>query len=134
MIGTVTEEDLEAMLDTDPDLEARVIPDGFDHLAIDSAAPPDTRMTSGPNVVFVANFAYQPNLDAARYLCREIMPGVLAHEPGCRLFLVGNAPARDLTELDDERVVVTGRVPRSPPISARQMSSLALSGSEEASR
>jgi polysaccharide biosynthesis protein PslH len=65
----------------------------------------------------VANYAYQPNVDAAVYLLTQIYPRVLASEPECELELVGAEPPRELTELAGRvgKARVTGRVPAIHP-------------------
>lgn len=112
-IGAVTNDEADAMMEAAPDLDVRVLPDGFDHLAPRGTTPlPDATV---PTVVFVANFAYQPNVDAAQYLCRRVMPLVRARRPDVRLMLVGNAPPPTVWDLGCDDVIVTGRVPDVSP-------------------
>jgi polysaccharide biosynthesis protein PslH len=60
--------------------------------------------------VFVANFAYGPNVDGALWLCRDVFPRVRAFVPGARLMLVGNHPPAEVRALAGPGVTVTGRV------------------------
>ncbi|MDQ3915755.1 MAG: glycosyltransferase family 4 protein [Actinomycetota bacterium] len=92
-----------------PGLDVRLVPDGVDHLP---AAVPAAGRDPANAVVFAANFGYQPNVDAALYLCDEIWPRVERRVPDARLLLVGNAPPEEVVALGRRRsVVVTGRVP-----------------------
>jgi glycosyltransferase involved in cell wall biosynthesis len=77
----------------------------------DERAPPTPSPLGRPLLVFVGNFAYEPNLDAARFLCAEILPRVRAAVPDVRLALVGTSPPPELEQLaQDGEIVVTGRV------------------------
>lgn len=72
-------------------LSTAVVPDGCDHLVVagaDRAEPTD--------VLFVGNFGYEPNRDAAAVLCGEIMPLVRQRRPGTRLRLLGNGAVERL--------------------------------------
>jgi len=47
------------------------------------------RLPELPRIVFSANFEYHPNIDAVRFLVREIWPQVRRRHPDLRLRLVG---------------------------------------------
>jgi sugar transferase (PEP-CTERM/EpsH1 system associated) len=71
---------------------------------------------AGPNLVFVGVMDYPPNVDAAVWFAREILPRVRRRHPQARLLIVGarpNATVRALATLDGVRV--TGFVEASPP-------------------
>lgn len=69
-----------------------------------------------PNsIVFTGGFSHQPNVDAALWLCREIMPHLRALSPGVRLNLVGSFPPADVLALACDDIGVTGRVPAVEP-------------------
>lgn len=114
-LAAVTEDDRSAMLAVAPGLEVRVVPDGAP--ARSPALPRRPAQVAGPLAVFVANFAYQPNADAAVHLCRDVWPSVLERVPGAGLYLVGNAPPPEVTRLARRArsVTVTGRVPSVEP-------------------
>jgi glycosyltransferase involved in cell wall biosynthesis len=65
--------------------------------------------------VFVANFAYEPNVDAAHWFCAEILPRILECVPEAHAVLVGNEPPPGVLELRCEHVEVTGFVPSVRP-------------------
>jgi polysaccharide biosynthesis protein PslH len=120
--ATVTEEDRRTLLADMPFADVSVVPDGFDHdctlqPAPEPPTPPRPAPGRGRRVVMVANYAYQPNVDAAVYLLTQIYPRVLASEPECELELVGAEPPRELTELAGRvgKARVTGRVPAIHP-------------------
>lgn len=62
------------------------------------------------DILFVAGFAHPPNVDAACWLVREILPRVWARHPRVRVHLVGSSPAPEVRALANERVLVTGYV------------------------
>ncbi|QDA58463.1 glycosyltransferase [Thermomonas aquatica] len=62
------------------------------------------------DLLFVAGFGHPPNVDAAVWLVREIMPKVWERMPEARLSLVGSNPTADVLALAGERVEVTGFV------------------------
>ena len=66
---------------------------------------------NSPTVLFVGNFAYEPNVDGALYFCRDIFPLILKDVPNVKLFLVGNAPPSEICSLRSNRhIEVSGRV------------------------
>lgn len=71
------------------------------------------------DVVFVGGFPHRPNVDAALWLAREIMPLVWKEEPKARLLLIGTAPPPEVTALAGERIIVTGQVPDLAPYFAK---------------
>jgi glycosyltransferase involved in cell wall biosynthesis len=111
MIGTVTHEDRAAIVDTTRGLDVRVVPDGADHLqAPEANTSPDPR-----TVVMVANYAYSPNDDAARWFCDEIVPRLRRRVPDAKVVLVGNEPSFEIRSRACDALVVTGQVPRIEP-------------------
>jgi hypothetical protein len=72
-------------------------------------APPEMQGTS---LVFVGTMDYRPNVEAAVYFAREILPLVRERLADARFVVVGAKPAAAVKELArSTHVVVTGRVP-----------------------
>jgi glycosyltransferase involved in cell wall biosynthesis len=117
MCGAVTREDLAVMEEALSPAHVRLVPNGFDHLAAGGLQPRSAQVRATGKVVFVANFAYQPNVDAALYLGEAIWPLVTRRVPKAQLLLVGNAPPPGVQALAMEfpTVKVTGRVPDVTP-------------------
>jgi O-antigen biosynthesis protein len=62
-------------------------------------------------LLFVGNYAHRPNVDAVRYLAREILPEVHRREPEARLIIAGpHAPADVRRLAEDSRISVPGFV------------------------
>jgi polysaccharide biosynthesis protein PslH len=111
------EDDMETMHALDPSLRMTLIPIGFDA----DAYAPDPAATRDPNLImFHGAMGYAPNVEAADFLAREILPLVRAELPRARLALVGRDPAERVLALaalpgvevtggvDDMRAWLTG--------------------------
>lgn len=72
-----------------------------------------------PSLVFEGNLGFLPNVDAACYLARQILPLVRRVFPETRLYLVGREPHPSVRSLAGPFVTVTGRVPDIRPFLAR---------------
>lgn len=115
----VSEPDRDELLSLNPALKVDVIPNGVDTYHF---KPRPVRRI--PALLFVGNYEYAPNVDAALRLATEIFPAVKARVPEARLWLVGNAPPTELLALQKDSglkhaVRVTGRVPDVRPYLAR---------------
>lgn len=63
------------------------------------------------DVVFCGNMRYEPNIRAARYLAKDVMPLVWAEEPRARLLIAGAYPKHNVNELAADNITVSGSVP-----------------------
>jgi polysaccharide biosynthesis protein PslH len=95
------------LLRLNPHLRVEVISNGIDldYFTGRTAQP------ENPTLLFVGNFEYAPNVDAAQVLAKQILPQVRQHIPAARLLLVGNAPPPEIQALADDHITITGRVP-----------------------
>ena len=85
----------------------------------------ESSFTARHDVLFVGGFKHPPNVDAALWLTREIMPLVWHDAPDARLILVGDDPTEEVQALSaDDRVDVTGYVPELGPYFERACVSL----------
>src|SRR5262249_60621283 len=73
----------------------RVAPNGVDGAAFPYR--PDGRPPA--RLVFAGNLGYFPNVDAAAWLARDVLPRVRAAVPAAELRLVGARPARPVRAL-----------------------------------
>lgn len=72
-----------------------VIPNGVDLGRLRPAPLP-----AEPRVLFPATLSYQPNVDAAQWLCNEIWPRIRSAVPGATLVLAGRDPGPTVRELE----------------------------------
>jgi len=87
-----------------PDADIRALPNGAD---TDFYRPGSVAPAAAPRplIVFTGQMDYAPNVDAAAWFAREVLPLV----PGATFAIVGRNPAASLKA--SERVLVTGEVP-----------------------
>lgn len=111
----IAEKDRDMLLALQPRLAVDVIPNGIELGRFPWQGGGRDRQT----LLFVGNFAYRPNQDAARLLSERIMPEIWRQMPQAQLQLVGNDPSEWMLKLADSRILVTGRVPAVQPYLAR---------------
>ena len=70
-------------------------------------------ITDDTSLIFVAGFNHPPNIDAAQWLVREILPLVLAARPDVHLNIVGSNPSREVLALANDNISVHGYVTES---------------------
>ncbi len=81
----MSEPDALALRRSHPGVAPVVITNG-----IDAARFLPSDVSHAPTMLFVGSYAHTPNLDAAEFAAREILPRVRAHVPDARLCLVGH--------------------------------------------
>nr|MCR4873536.1 glycosyltransferase [Bacteroidales bacterium] len=86
--------------------EIVVIPNGVDFSKYSHEEVPKTH-----DLIFSGNMNYPPNVDAAVYLAKEILPELRKRHPEVRLMLAGAEPAKKVRALQNDHVTVTGWVP-----------------------
>ena len=115
-IQVFTSRDAQAVVALAPDLAERVRVNPF---GIELPAPLGADLEETGHVLFVGNFTHPPNVDAALWLGRSIMPALRKCYPGVRLTLVGIYPPRSVQALACDDILVTGAVPDIEPYFAR---------------
>ena len=86
--------------------EIVVIPNGVDFTKFSHEEMPKTY-----DLIFSGNMNYAPNVDAAIYLVKEILPELRKKHPEVKLMLAGADPAKKVRALQSDHVTVTGWVP-----------------------
>jgi len=114
---TLTAEDESNMRQLEPYIDIRTIPNGINHRKIiyeaaSSNICKDSLVSAKcPSILFVGNFLYEPNIDAALYFSRLIFPLILKDVPNAKLLLVGNAPPPEICSLTfNKQIKVSGYV------------------------
>lgn len=77
-----------------------VIPNGVD---TDFFCPSEGLKEDANSILFFGNMNYSPNVDAAIYIHRQILPVIASKKPNVKLFIVGKNPTGEIRELADER-------------------------------
>ena len=104
----VSEADRQALRSLVPSADVRVIPNGVDS---EWFAPVEEAQRSIPVVVFHGSLHYEPNVDAAIFLAREVMPLVRARVGPVDVRLVGRRPVPEVLELAAPDVAIHADVP-----------------------
>lgn len=68
------------------------------------------RFRDNETLLFHGNMSYYPNVEAAQFLVKTIMPKVWQQKPNCKVLLIGSNPSKKVSELASDRVIVTGFV------------------------
>lgn len=98
-----------------PGRRVAVVPNGVDTTFFAPLdLPPDPT-----TVVFEGNLMFEPNVDAARRLVKDILPRLVELVPEARVVLLGRDPAAEVRALASDRVQVTGTVADIRPDLAR---------------
>ncbi|MBN1680492.1 MAG: glycosyltransferase [Anaerolineae bacterium] len=106
-VVVLTDHDARALKELNPNTPLIEIPNGVDiEYFVPSGYEPDE-----PTLLFIGNYDYEPNLDAALRLVRDIFPPIKQAVPKARLYLVGGSPPPELQAYASDDIDVTGRVP-----------------------
>jgi polysaccharide biosynthesis protein PslH len=92
----------------------KVVPNGVDCAALQSL--PVGRIGQPPLVLYLGNMSWGPNISAANFVAREMLPRLLERYPGARLRIVGRSPNAETKALANiAGVEVIGDVPDIKP-------------------
>lgn len=61
-------------------------------------------------LLFIGGYHHKPNIDAAEWLVKEIMPIIWKQDPSIVLTLLGSHPTAEVMALQNERVIVPGYI------------------------
>jgi len=119
----VSEQDGAVLQALAPRARLHVVCNGIDVADYDAGAAsgrlPD-HSEEEATLVFTGKMDFRPNIDAALWFAREVLPEVARVVPNVRLLLVGQKPGPRLDVLrEDRRVIITGAVPQVQPYIGR---------------
>jgi len=81
------------------------------HYPVERAAP----FAEREGIMFVGGYRHPPNVDAALFYCREIVPRLRERLPGVVTYLIGSNPPPAVAKLQGDGVEVLGYVPEIEP-------------------
>ncbi len=108
-VWVVTEEDKKHIADKIGKVPIDVVPN------VHEPVPYRKQFAKTGDLLFVGNFAHPPNVDAVRFLVKEIFPKIKTRLPRVKLYIVGNNPTPEIQKLNGGDIVVTGFVPDLTP-------------------
>lgn len=95
-----------------------VVPNGinisdYDCVRLKQCKLPEQLAETKHNILFLGNFLYIPNIEAAEVLIEQIYPRIKQIYPDCRLLLVGRGTTQLMQESSqkDADIIVTGEIP-----------------------
>ena len=62
------------------------------------------------DIVFVGNMNYPPNIEAARYICEEIVPIIKRKYKKCKVLIGGTNPNKKIKKMSNKDVKISGWV------------------------
>ena len=107
-VVVVSEQDRAALDELNPDLRISVIPNGVDteYFSGEGAEPVSGR------IIFTGHMGYPPNIVAAEFLARQLLPRIREVRADAHVVIVGRHPSSEVAALADlDGVEVTGEVP-----------------------
>ncbi|MES2828553.1 MAG: glycosyltransferase [Bacteroidota bacterium] len=102
---TVTEKEKEILINEGIE-NVFVIPNI--HASHGNYGQPDFDQRKG--ILFIGGYKHDPNIDAARWLVNEIMPGIWEKDPSIFLTLLGSDPTEEILKFRSSNVFVPGYV------------------------
>lgn len=104
----MSQEDKQIMEKAAPGKSVDVVANGVD---IDLFTKTKNELPTNPTVLFVGNFKWLPNKDAAKFLTYKIWPLIKKEVKNARLWIVGKNPTDDILKLANEKdVIVEGNI------------------------
>ena len=111
-VVVVTEQDREALESLGANLDVVAIPNGVD---VAKFTPRRSNRVPG-RILFTGVMSYAPNVSAAQYLARDVLPQVRDSVPAAHLQIVGRRPNPAVRALDRlDGVEIVGEVPDMEP-------------------
>lgn len=102
-VVAVSEADKKEMLKLAPGLDVGLVPNGVN---LDFFRVKKTFSDENPKILFVANFKWLQNVEAAELLIREVFPFVLKGFPSAKLWIVGQHIPQSILSNRSDRILV----------------------------
>ncbi|MDQ3849109.1 MAG: glycosyltransferase family 4 protein [Actinomycetota bacterium] len=102
---TVTENEAQIVRSLVPSARTFVLP-----VVYEPDPEPRLPYDATSDLLFIGGFLHDPNIDAVRYLAREILP-LITDEVDARLWVIGPHPPEEIRALASASVVIAGHVP-----------------------
>jgi glycosyltransferase involved in cell wall biosynthesis len=119
-VGTPSSHEAEIIREMAPGQTVVVLAPFLDAVVAAAAASPAARpLAERDALIFVGSFAHLPNVDAVRFLVREILPQVWLDVPHAQVIIAGPEPPPDVLAMASERIRVLGHVPDLAPVYAQ---------------
>lgn len=104
-LAAMSDSDREMMNQSVKDKKVDVVANG-----VDADFFSRVKLQSGRVVLFIGNFKWLPNRDAAKFLVKEIWPRIAARLPRVKLLIVGRNPTPEILKLAKSGIRIDGQV------------------------
>ena len=84
----------------------QIIPNGVDTKFF----KPNTEIQKKFDIVFIGNMSYPPNVEAATYLCKKILPLIEKQHKSCNILIGGTNPSNKVLSLRQKNIHISGWV------------------------
>lgn len=102
-LAAMSQDDKDFIEEINPNLKVDVVANGVD---IEYFANIKKTKTKQPTVLFVGNFKWLPNRDAAQFLVKDIWPQIKSQIKDAKLWIVGRNPAEDLKNYQSKDISI----------------------------
>jgi len=106
-LAAMSEEDKNFIQKVDKNLKVDVISNGVDTQFFNKTKK---HKDTSPKVLFVGNFKWLPNRDAAKFLVEEIWPEIKKEIPNAKLWIVGRNPTSEIRNFAKSDIVIDDSV------------------------
>jgi len=100
-----SDEDKEFLKNSHCTSEIEILPNGVD---VDIFKDIKHDYSIPNRIIFTGNMDYAPNIDAASYFVRQILPVIEKKIPEVKFYIVGQKPVAKVLNLQSKNVIVTG--------------------------
>ncbi|MBI4039590.1 glycosyltransferase [Candidatus Daviesbacteria bacterium] len=102
-VVAMSQADQEIMKQTSPGLQVDIVPNGVD---IEFFSSQHKEEESPPMILFVGNFSWLQNREAAVVLVKEVWPYIKKEIPEAKIWIVGRNPSDSIKKLASDSVIV----------------------------
>ena len=102
-VVAVSESDKQEMLKLVPGLEVNLVPNGVN---LDFFEEKKDWSINSPRILFIANFKWLQNVEAAELLLREVFPLIHKKDPNVKVWIVGQHIPKEITESKSDDVII----------------------------
>ena len=102
-VVAVSESDRKEMLKLVPDLKVNLVPNGVN---LDFFKEKDSWRSPEPKILFIANFKWLQNVEAAELLLKEVFPRVHAKSFKAKVWVVGQHIPEEILKYKSENIII----------------------------
>ena len=102
-VVAVSESDKEEMLKLAPGLKVDLVPNGVN---LSFFKEKNNWVSSDPKILFIANFKWLQNVEAAELLLKEVYPLVFAKNPKAKVWIVGQHIPEEVMAFKSDNIII----------------------------